>query len=139
MKKNILMIVGAIILLVIGIYAFTSINSGPASTGSSSSIESTNSGSTGNSVETANTRVINIDAQRWSYSPNEITVKQGEHIKLVLNNIDFAHGIVIPDLGVGGIDSVEFTADKVGTYTFRCPTPCGEGHRMMTGTLVVEA
>ena len=44
---------------------------------------------------------------------------------------------MIPDLGVSGIDSVEFTADKAGTFEFRCPTMCGQGHMNMKGTLIV--
>ena len=86
----------------------------------------------------AETNVITIEASRFEYSPNVIHVKKGEHVKLVIDNTDTTHGIVIPDLGVSGIDSVEFTVDEAGTYQFRCPTVCGTGHRGMVGTLVVE-
>ncbi len=84
------------------------------------------------------TKVINIDASRFQYSQNVIKVKKGEHVKILINNKDTQHGITIPDLGVSGIDSVEFTADKAGTYEFRCPTMCGKGHKDMKGTLIVE-
>ena len=92
------------------------------------------------SDDTAQTqvKVINVQAQRFEFSPNTIILKKGEPVKLVIDNTDTTHGIAIPDLGVSGIDSVEFTPDKTGTFSFRCPTMCGEGHRSMTGTIVVQ-
>ncbi len=88
--------------------------------------------------DTTQGKVITIQASRWSYTPGTITVKKGEHVTLMMNNTDKGHGIAIPDLGVSGIDSVEFTPDKAGTYEFHCPTFCGQGHQNMTGTLIVE-
>jgi len=97
--------------------------------------------SAGASSSSANVsaRTITIDASRWQFSPNVIQVKQGEHVKIVVNNQDTTHGISIPEYGVQSLDSVEFTADKAGTFAFHCPTFCGEGHREMTGTIVVSA
>ncbi len=83
-------------------------------------------------------RVIDVKASRFSYDPGTITVKKGDKIKLNIDNSDTSHGIIISELSVSGIDSVEFTADKVGTYEFKCPTMCGSGHRTMNGTLIVE-
>lgn len=83
-------------------------------------------------------KVINVEAQRFEYSPNTIILKKGEPVKLVIDNTDTTHGIAIPDLGVSGIDSVEFTPNEAGTFEFRCPTMCGEGHRDMKGTIIVQ-
>lgn len=93
--------------------------------------------SPGNIVDTSNVKVISINAYRFSYTPDVITVKRGESVKIIINDGDTTHGISIPDLNVRGIGSVEFTADKTGTFEFKCPTFCGEGHRTMKGTLVV--
>ena len=84
------------------------------------------------------TKIVNIDAGRFVFTPDTITVKKGEHVKFVINNRDTTHGIIIPDLKVSGIDSVEFTASESGTYAFHCPTVCGKGHREMKGLLIVE-
>ena len=92
-------------------------------------------------VAAVSEKVIEVQASRWQYSPgtNEpIKVKKGDHVKLTITNKDTKHGIFIPDFGVTGIDSVEFTADKVGTFSFQCPTMCGAGHKTMKGTIVVE-
>jgi len=44
----------------------------------------------------------------------------------------------------GGTETVEFVADKAGTFTFSCEVPynpdkqwCDPDHAMMTGTLIV--
>ncbi len=124
----------AVLALVAGFYFYTNMN------------PSTNSGqiytppteSPGTNSANAETNTIKIEAARFQYTPNAIHVKKGQHVKIMIDNLDFNHGISIPDLGLSGIDSVEFTADKVGTYQFRCPTPCGTGHRTMTGTLIIE-
>src|SRR3989344_3156911 len=81
---------------------------------------------------------ITLTDQRFEYSPNVIRVKQGETVKITLNNIDAGHGIFVPDFNARGIESVTFTADKKGTFTFYCPTYCGSGHKEMKGTLIVE-
>lgn len=85
-----------------------------------------------------NTKIISITAKKYDYTPGTITVKKGEHVKIVVENKDTEHGIVIPDLNVRGINSVEFNADKAGTFEFYCPTFCGSGHREMKGKLIVE-
>ena len=35
-------------------------------------------------------------------------------MKLIINNADTPHGIRIPELGVSGVESLEFVADKIG-------------------------
>ncbi len=84
-------------------------------------------------------KVFTIEASRFQYTPGTITVKKGDHVKIIIINTDATHGISIPDYSVSGLDSVEFTADKAGTFEFQCPTFCGPGHKEMTGTLIVEA
>lgn len=85
-----------------------------------------------------NANVITIQAERFEYAPNVVKVKKGERVKIIMESKDTAHGIAIPDFGVSGLDSVEFIADKEGVFVFKCPTYCGEGHREMSGTLIVE-
>lgn len=85
-----------------------------------------------------------ITAKQWSFSPSVIKVKKGDKVVLKLTSTDVAHGFSLPDFGVdekfdkGETKTVEFTADKVGTFTFNCNVPCGAGHKAMTGTLIVE-
>jgi cytochrome c oxidase subunit 2 len=83
---------------------------------------------------------IKLTAKNYEFDQKEIHVKKGEKIKLTLVNGEGSHGIAIKDLNVDvkGGSSVEFTADKVGTFEFVCSVMCGTGHATMKGKLIVE-
>ena len=90
-------------------------------------------------------REVVIRAYNFGFTPSEITVKKGETVTLRLVSESGFHGISIPELGVssttvsaGQETSVTFTADKVGVFNFRCNIYCGDGHREMTGRVIVE-
>jgi cytochrome c oxidase subunit II len=86
---------------------------------------------------------IPITAQRFSFSPNEITVKKGEEVTLEITTKDVSHGLVIEDLGVrteikkGQSAEVKFTPETVGTFEGKCAHFCGKGHGSMTMTVHV--
>lgn len=129
MKKG---VIAAIIFLVIvlAIAAFMMFNKSDSPESASQKGDS--------SVSSSSPRIINVKAARFDYTPDTIRVKQGERVRIVVENSDTMHGIAIPDLGLMGRDSLEFTATQPGTYEFECPTMCGSGHREMKGTLIVE-
>ncbi|MFA4834283.1 MAG: cupredoxin domain-containing protein [Patescibacteria group bacterium] len=79
-----------------------------------------------------------IDAFNFGYSPDSIKVKRGEKVKIIINNTDTMHGIRIPELGLADNNILEFTAEKNGQFIWLCNNFCGEGHRQMQGTLIVE-
>jgi cytochrome c oxidase subunit II len=90
-------------------------------------------------------KTISIAAQRFSFSPNEITVKKGQEVTLVIESKDVSHGLVIEDLGVrtevkkGESAEVKFTPEAAGTFEGKCAHFCGKGHGSMTMTVhVVE-
>ncbi len=140
MKKGLIVVLVAIV--VVAVVGFLIFNKSGGSS-NSANLESTNPTVGGSNTQASGgnspTKIINLDAQRFQYTPNTITVKKGDIVKIVMNNIDTTHGIAIPDFGVSGVDSVQFTADKAGTFEFHCPTMCGSGHKEMTGTLIVQA
>ena len=83
-------------------------------------------------------RRIEISASKFSYSPNEITLKKGEPVVLVLQSTDVTHGLTIPDLGVDtteikkGKDSeIPLTPTKTGHFQGQCAHFCGAGHGSM--------
>lgn len=70
---------------------------------------------------------INVEAGSFYYKPSEIKVKKGDKVKLVLNSVDMMHDFIIDELGVkvpitksGDTSTVEFTADKAGTFEYYC-------------------
>ena len=87
---------------------------------------------------------ITVEASNWQFSPDTITVNKGDTVKITLVNKDVSHGIAIPafgfDLkaGAGETATGQFTADQAGTFPFHCSVFCGDGHREMTGTLIVQ-
>jgi len=81
---------------------------------------------------------IEITAKRFAFTPNEITVKKGQPVQLVLKSVDVAHGIRIRGLNVsvkvkaGGTAEVTFTPDQIGDFEGHCSVFCGAGHGSMT-------
>ena len=87
---------------------------------------------------------IQVTAKKYEFDPNTITVKKGEHVKLTITAIDHDHGFKLEAFGIdkllkkGQAATIEFTADKAGTFPFQCSHFCGIGHGKMKGQLVVE-
>ncbi len=91
-------------------------------------------------------RVVNILAERFSYNPSKIKVKQGQLVEFVLTSDDTDHGfkitaagidVAIPQQGMGAV-RVRFIAKEKGTFPFECSRACGAGHQLMRGALVVQ-
>ena len=87
---------------------------------------------------------IPMTAKKYEYTPSSIHVKKGEHVRLLIRAVDHDHGFKLPafdiqqELKEGETTTVEFTADKAGTFRFACSHVCGFGHRGMKAELVVE-
>ena len=85
-----------------------------------------------------------MTARNYEFDPAVITVKKGEKVRLIITATDREHGIKIEGydidqvLKAGAPTIIEFTADKAGTFDFKCSVYCGFGHRKMKGKLVVE-
>lgn len=91
------------------------------------------------------TREITMTARKYQFDPDTITVKQGEHVKLKITAVDRDHGFELKALHInqrlkkGVPTTIEFTADRAGTFPFKCSEFCGLRHSHMKGKLVVEA
>ncbi|MCZ2078575.1 MAG: cupredoxin domain-containing protein [Bryobacterales bacterium] len=91
-------------------------------------------------------RVINITAERFNFSPSRIKVKQGALVELVLASDDTDHGFRLPSAGIDvaipqqgrGEARIRFVAREKGEFAFECSRPCGAGHNLMRGTIIVE-
>jgi cytochrome c oxidase subunit 2 len=97
------------------------------------------------SVASGNAKVIDVVAQRFRFTPNEITLKAGQPAVLAITSLDFVHGFNVPALGIrtdllpGRVTSVAIGALAPGRYDFLCDNFCGGGHEEMNGTIVVSA
>lgn len=89
-------------------------------------------------------RIIEIEARRFRYTPNEIVMKRGEVVTLALRALDFPHGFSLPDLKIradlipGQVVAVRIQPMQSGRFAFLCDNFCGEHHEEMSGTLIVE-
>lgn len=85
-----------------------------------------------------------VTASNFKYSLNEIKVKKGDKVRIVLSNDGGFHDWVVDELNAktkrisaGQTDTIEFVADKVGTFEYYCSVM---NHRQMgmKGNLIVE-
>jgi cytochrome c oxidase subunit 2 len=89
-------------------------------------------------------RVIDITAKRFTFTPNEITLKKGEPVILELTTADVTHGFYMKKLGIDEIiepgkpTQVNLTPQNPGRYVAICDHFCGSGHGNMNMTIVVE-
>ncbi|MBI4159361.1 cytochrome c oxidase subunit II [Candidatus Woesearchaeota archaeon] len=92
----------------------------------------------------SNIKEFSIIAKKFEFVPGTVTVNKGDTVKLNIKSEDVDHGIAIPEFNVkkdvpaGQEATVEFVADKAGTFPFRCSVYCGSGHSEMDGTLIVN-
>lgn len=88
-------------------------------------------------------KTFTMTAQTWSFEPSTITVKKGDQVRLNITSVDVEHGFALGAYGINvtlppnTTKTIEFSADKVGTFKFSCSVFCGAGHSDMDGTLVV--
>ena len=86
---------------------------------------------------------IQVIAKRYSFTPDQITVKRGQVVTLSLRSLDVTHGLSIKELGIktgipkGRDTVVSFTPQAVGTFVGQCSHFCGSGHGSMKFTVVV--
>jgi cytochrome c oxidase subunit 2 len=83
-------------------------------------------------------RRIEITAKRFSYTPNEITLKKGEPVVLVFHSEDVTHGFKLAEMNIksdikkGNDTAIAFTPTEVGHFVGKCAHFCGKGHGSMT-------
>ena len=94
-------------------------------------------------------KVFEVVARRFSFEPATIEVVEGDTVRLLVRSADGPHGVEIKAFKVKKAvprakpgDSpvtIEFVATAAGEYPILCSEYCGNGHKDMTGTLVVRA
>ncbi len=87
--------------------------------------------------------IIRITARSFAFEPEIVHVNRGDRVVIELESIDATHGIYLDgyDLSIkaepGHPARLAFTADKSGSFRFRCSVACGNLHPFMIGQLKV--
>src|SRR5262245_19720881 len=89
---------------------------------------------------------VNVVAERFNFTPSRIKVKQGTLLEITITSDDTFHGFRIPSMQINqviparGRGSVKVLVDakQKGSFAFECSRPCGAGHTMMRGEIIVE-
>ena len=95
-------------------------------------------------VQSGDFKEFRITAKQFEFVPSTIEVNKGDKVRLIVTSVDVPHGIAIPDYAIdkriepGQPVTIEFMADKPGTFTFYCSVFCGSGHSNMKGQLIVK-
>ena len=90
--------------------------------------------------------IVRVSAERFAFTPSEITVEKGPTIEFHLTSDDTDHGFRIIGTDVDaeipkrrrGETIVKYTADTAGRFVIECTRPCGAGHTAMRATLIVK-
>lgn len=93
---------------------------------------------------TPTVQIFEVAAKSFSFTPAEIRVKKGDTVRIVLSNTGGFHDWVLDEFSVrtpmikdGETATVEFVADKTGSFEYYCSV--GSHRQMgMKGMLIVE-
>lgn len=91
-----------------------------------------------------NRREFNVAARDFRFSPDRLEVMQDDLVKLTITSADVAYGFAVDDyrlskrVPAGGSTTLEFRADRVGTFPFYSNMTSDERHAKMRGELVVR-
>lgn len=97
-----------------------------------------------NEQENSGVTIVNVEAGSFYYKPNEIRVKKGQKVKIVMTSMDMMHDFNVDELGIklpitkaGNTGEVEFSVNQSGSFEYYCSV--GQ-HRKngQVGKLIVE-
>ncbi len=88
-------------------------------------------------------RTLRVEANQFAYSPAVLAVNPGDTVTIELVSTDVVHGLYVDGYGVsvtadpGQTTRLTFTADRSGSFRFRCNVTCGALHTFMIGKIQV--
>lgn len=94
-------------------------------------------------AEDGSDRVVHITARSFAFDPEIVRVDRGDRVVIELESVDATHGIFLDGYELsakaepGHPARLAFTADKTGSFRFRCSVACGNLHPFMIGQLKV--
>lgn len=92
-----------------------------------------------------NRREFTVVARDYRFSPSRIEVAQDDLVKLTVQSEDIAYSLTIDEYRVskrvpaGGATTLEFRADRTGTFAYYSNLTSDNRHAQMRGELIVRA
>ena len=95
-------------------------------------------------VDVSAVKTFTVEGSSFKFSPSNMTVKKGDTVRVTFKNTSGFHDWVLDEFNVrtkqiaaGAEETVEFVADKAGSFEYYCSV--GSHRQMgMVGTLIVE-
>jgi heme/copper-type cytochrome/quinol oxidase subunit 2 len=90
-------------------------------------------------------REIALTARNYRFSPSRIEVRQDDLVTLTIQSEDVAYSLTIDEYRVsrrvpaGGMTTLQFRADRAGTFTFYSNLTSDARHSQMKGELIVRS
>jgi heme/copper-type cytochrome/quinol oxidase subunit 2 len=91
-----------------------------------------------------NRREITVTARNYRFAPSRIEVAQDDLVKITVHSEDVAYSLTIDEYRVsrrvpaGGSTTLEFRADRAGTFAFYSNLTNDARHAEMRGELIVR-
>jgi cytochrome c oxidase subunit II len=88
--------------------------------------------------------IVEITAKRFAFSPDKVTLKKGQTVKLHIHSEDVTHGFFLrplkldEEIPAGETIERTVTPQVAGTFLTICDHFCGANHGNMNMTIVVE-
>jgi heme/copper-type cytochrome/quinol oxidase subunit 2 len=95
--------------------------------------------------QTPNRREFTMTAKDYRFTPARLEVTQDDLVKVTIQSKDVAYSLTIDEyrlsrrVPAGGMTTLEFRADKVGTFDFYSNMTSDARHAKMRGELIVRA
>ena len=92
-----------------------------------------------------NRRELTVVARDYRFIPARIEVLQDDLVKLTVQSEDVAYSLTIDEyrlskrIPAGGVTTIEFRADRPGTFRFYSNLTSDSAHAGMEGRLIVKA
>jgi cytochrome c oxidase subunit 2 len=95
-------------------------------------------------VHAENVPVVEITAKRFAFSPDKITLKKDQTVRLRIHSEDVTHGFFLrplkldEEIPAGKTIEVTVTPHMAGTFVTICDHFCGANHGNMNMSITVE-
>ncbi len=83
-------------------------------------------------------KIIVLNAKKWEFDKKEVRVKKGEKVKIKVNNIDWIHGIALPDMQLTDDNEIIVDTSKTWEFKYQCLNYCWDGHSDMVWKIIIE-